>query len=164
MAPHTLQLVLTWDMVTIPLTLPGASVVGDQQDFLCAKEAIMHLSGAALRTLGRPPSSAPPPVGVEEVCRAVEAVVRAVDRKHAAVRSTLRAAVAVALRPGSARAPAGAAAAATATVAAASELLRSRSVDAIIAAPACGGTPSPPASWRLCRALSVGQPGPASDG
>jgi hypothetical protein len=121
----------------------------------------MHLSGAALRTLGRAPASAPPPVGVEEVRRAVEAVVHAVDRKHAAVRSTLRAAVAVALRPDGARAPAGAAAAA-ATVAAASELLRTRSVDAII--PACGGTPSPLACRRLCRARSVGPHGPASDG
>jgi hypothetical protein len=102
-------------------------------------------------------------VGMGEVRRAVEAVVITVDRKHAAVRSTLRAAVAVALRPGGVRALAGAAAAA-ATVAAASELLRTRSVDSIIAAPACGGAPSPLACRRLRRTRSVGSHGPASDG
>ncbi len=98
----------------------------------------MHLSCAALRTLGRAPASTPPPVGMEEVRRAVEAVVRTVDLTHAAVLSTLRTAVAVALR--------------------------TRSVDSIIAAPACGGAPFPLACRRLRRIRSVGSHGPASDG
>jgi hypothetical protein len=132
-------------------------VVGDQQDFLCAKEAVMHLSGAALRTLGRAPSGASPPVGVEEVRRAVEAVVQAVDRKHAAVRATVRAAVAG--RPDGAPADA---AAAAAVAAAAQAFLRARSVDA--AAPAYDGGVSPLARSQLRPGRSAGPSGPVSDG
>ena len=45
------------------------SVLGDQQDFLCAKEAVMRRSGAALAALPRAPRPAPPPAGMDEVRR-----------------------------------------------------------------------------------------------
>ncbi len=54
----------------------------------------MHRSGAALRALNRAPSSTTPPEGLPAVQRTLEAAIRAVDSRHAAV----RAAVAVALR------------------------------------------------------------------
>ena len=75
------------------ISLRAHSVVGDQQDFLCAKEAVMRASGVALRS--RPPPAVLPAVGLDEVRSAVEATVRAVDRKHAAVRAAVQAAVAL---------------------------------------------------------------------
>ena len=53
----------------------------------------MRRSGVALRS--RPPPAALPPVGIDEVRRAVEATVRAVERKHAAVRAAVCAAEAL---------------------------------------------------------------------
>jgi cell division cycle 14 len=58
---------------------PG-SVIGEQQEFLCAREALMRRSSAPLR----PASGAAEAQGVEAVERLIEETVRAYDARYAA--------------------------------------------------------------------------------
>ena len=60
---------------------PG-SVIGEQQDFLCAREAVMRRSAAPLRPAGVGQLGAT--AGVEEVQRLIDDTVRAFDERYAA--------------------------------------------------------------------------------
>jgi cell division cycle 14 len=61
---------------------PG-SVIGEQQDFLCARESLMRKSSAPLRPGGDDAQPPPPPEDVAAVERLIEETIRAYDVRYA---------------------------------------------------------------------------------